>query len=140
MAGLFLWPKLNDPNKGAKKAWADSDIDCLVSHSKTAQHIHPRLTVFVDEQRIEVPANAGDVTGCMAEVHTHDGAGTIHVESIDSGKQFKLKDFFTIWGQPFEKDGYDIEMTVDGKSSADLGELILQDGQEIILNYKKAGQ
>jgi len=140
LAGLFLWPKLNDPNGGAKEAWANSEIDCLASHSQTAQHIHPRLAVFVDNQRIEIPAKTGNVTGCMAEVHTHDSAGTIHVESIDPDKQFKLKDFFTVWGQPLRKDGYEIEMTVDGKLSADLEELILRDHQEITVNYKKIGQ
>lgn len=137
LLGLFMWPKLNDPNKGLKKAWAQAGIECLDGHSNVASHIHPNLEIMVDGARQTIPSNIGVVRGCMAEIHTHDSSGKLHVESAIVGKTFTLSHFFEVWGEDLEKDGYVLEATADGIIHENIGQLILQDGQEIILNYNK---
>ena len=42
-----------------------------------------------------------------------------------------------VWGQPLQRDGYTLEMTVDGQPNTDFGNLVLKDKQEIVLNYSK---
>ena len=135
LIGLFAIPKLTDPNRDLVKRWRVAGVDCLPSHTNATQHIHPRLKIFVDEEPEVIPANIGIVRSCMAEVHTHDASGTIHLESVLAGKTFKLNDFFTVWNKELSRPGFDLEMEVDGLPSEELGNLILKDGQEIILRY-----
>src|SRR5437016_1935131 len=73
--------------------WAPSEIGLadrmkesgipLSDMSAVALHIHPRLSIIVDGQKVPVPANIGiEPSGrTMAALHTHDDSGTIHVES-----------------------------------------------------------
>src|SRR3989338_1923756 len=112
LAGLFMWPKLNDPNKDVKKAWATANVNCLPSHQNASLHIHQQLEILVDGQAEILPAEIGIVRGCMAELHTHDASGTIHLESVTAGKKFKLGDFFAVWRKPYEREGYKVAMTV----------------------------
>ena len=138
LLGLFIAPQLNDPNRVLKKAWAEVDVGCLPSQGQVAQHMHPVLAVTLDGQRVPIPANIGILRGCIAEIHTHDNSGTLHIEPLITSKNFTLKDFFKVWGESFEKEGYTMEVTVDGQPSPELGNLILRDGQQIILNYINA--
>lgn len=134
---LFAWPKLNNPNKSLKKVWAAANVECLNSHANAAKHIHPRLTIEIDGKNEILPAHIGEVQGCMAELHTHDATGVIHLETAEANKVFTLAQFFTVWNQPVEKDGYALKATANGKPVADLKNLILEDKQEIILEYTR---
>jgi len=106
-------------------------------------HIHPHLTIIIDGQPQVIPANIGIRSDGNLPLHTHDASGWIHVESTEV-HTFKLKDFFTIWGQPFNRNivlghvaagGKHITMTVDGRPSNQFGNLALQDGQQIVIRY-----
>ena len=135
---LFMWPSWSDPNRDLYKAWADFGVDCLPNgHANLSQHIHQKLTIVVDGQSVELPANIGIARNCLAEVHTHDSTGTIHVESVLAVKNFSLGQFFQVWGQPFEREGYNLEMTMSGAKSRELDKLVLKDGQVIELKYSK---
>jgi hypothetical protein len=48
---------------------------------------------------LHLDAPIGVVGSSTLPVHTHDSSGIIHVESTVAW-QFRLRDFFTIWGQP----------------------------------------
>jgi hypothetical protein len=61
-------------------------------------HTHALLSIYKDGVRLAVPGSIGRDTGCEYELHTHEGSGTIHIES-DSQKVFTLGQFFTLWGQ-----------------------------------------
>ena len=134
---LFAWPRFSDPTRAQVKAWEEADVNCLPSHQNASLHIHPVLQILVDGTPETIPANVGIVRSCMAEVHTHDATGTIHVESILAGKEFTLNQLFTVWDKTLERPGFALEMTVDDTPSEELGNLILRDRQQIILKYTK---
>jgi hypothetical protein len=107
------------------------------------EHIHPRLTIVVDGQRRTIPANVGIQPAGNLPIHTHTADGTLHIESTKYYK-FRLRDFFTIWGQPFNKNvvlgraadkAHPITMTVNGRPSRQFGNLPLSDGQQIVIRY-----
>jgi hypothetical protein len=106
-----------------------------------AEHIHPHLTIIIDGQRQTVPALIGMEPNGWLPLHTHDNSGTIHVESTRL-YDFNLGDFFAIWGQPFSNKNIlghpasrtqRIVMTVDGRPSRAFGSVLLQDGQQIVI-------
>jgi hypothetical protein len=108
-----------------------------------SEHIHPHLTIIVDGQAQAIPAGIGIKSTGVLPIHTHTPDGTLHVESPKQ-LPFRLRDFFTIWGQPFSKNvvlghvagrGEKITMTVDGRPSKQFGNLLLQDGQQIVIRY-----
>jgi hypothetical protein len=63
----------------------------------SALHIHQHLDVFVDGERVTVPAAIGIfVPEFITELHTHDTSGIIHVES-PTIRTFSLGQFFGEW-------------------------------------------
>jgi hypothetical protein len=133
---LFAWPKMNNADNPLTEQWLAMGIDCLTGgHGPTASHIHPHLQMLINGRQQTISSDIGILRGCMAEMHTHDASGKIHVESVTTGKVFTLGQFFAIWEEKIEKDGYKLEATVDGKINTDASNLILINGQQIILNY-----
>ena len=135
---LFLWPRINSPTSALVKNWNDHNIDCIdEGQVRLLEHFHPTLSIIVDGKDEFIPTNGGIVPSWTAEIHTHDGTGTIHVESPSANKEFKLQDFFLVWGETLERPGFNLEMTVDGAKSTELGNLVLKDKQKIVLTYTK---
>ncbi len=138
LGALFIWPKINDPNKEIVTKWSTLDVECLQNgHVNLAQHIHSNLTISVDGAKTEIPADIGILKNCMAEVHIHDNTGKIHIETAEAGKQFMLKTFFDVWGEKLNKDGYSLKMSVNNIPNEEGGDLILADNQQILLEYTK---
>ena len=138
LGGLFAWPIMNDENRPIVKAWNDAGIECLSGQQPAAMHIHPRLFITVDGVNEPISGDMGIVRGCMTEVHVHTGEDNVlHVESVFANKEFKLSDFVeTIYGQSIEREGYTLEMKVDGELSTEYGEFVFaEDGQVIELEY-----
>jgi hypothetical protein len=117
----------------------------------TSLHQHPNLEIFVNGEPIQLPSNIGidpslwnnhamDEYGEMASMsplHTHDSSGVIHLE-MGKWHACTLGDFFDVWGQPFDRDRMlshsgPITMTVDGHPSEAYRDLVLQDGQRIVI-------
>lgn len=135
---LLVLPKFSKQNQELQARLDAAGAECLAQgHTNLAQHIHPELSIIVDGVSQTIPANIGISNTCMAELHTHDTTGKIHIETLLSSKTFTLKDFFAMWDEPFDKPGYTMTMTVDGKPSSEGGELILKDLQQIVLTYTK---
>jgi hypothetical protein len=115
-----------------------------VQHSQSlGMHIHPILHINVNGAPVTIPANIGITPACMMAIHTHDETGTIHLE-YPQIVEFKLGDFFANWGQPFSKeqimenkldDTHTLTMTVDGQPSDEFENLVMKDGQQIVINY-----
>ena len=137
LVALFVWPKINNPSGDFIAQLNKAGIDCLGSHSRAGQHFHPHLSLVVDGLEEGIPANVGVVSNCMAELHAHDASGTIHVETIAADRIVYLKDFLTVWGKSIEREGYDLTMTVGGEKNDLLENLMLVDGQRIVLDYTK---
>ena len=140
---LFALPGiLNSKNSLVTGPWASADVGCVNEALTLAQHFHPNLKIVVDGKDEEVSANIGITPACAAEIHTHtlgpdDSPGTLHVETPFAGRTFRLKQFFAVWGETIEREGYSAAMTVDGKPNTELGELVLTDKQQIVLVYTK---
>lgn len=134
---LFSLSKYLNPTKGTIAAWNEAGVECLPNgHANLAQHIHQAIEVRVNDVPEIIPANIGSVNGCLAEVHTHDGEpGVIHVETTESDKVLHLKDFFTVWGKPFEREGFTSMVIVDGATSTEKSELGLANKQIIKVIY-----
>ncbi|MQA74316.1 MAG: hypothetical protein GEU88_08275 [Solirubrobacterales bacterium] len=109
------------------------------------EHFHALLEVYADGEPVPVPANIGiDPTQPpteMAGLHTHDTSGTIHNEA---GTGSTLGQFFAIWGVPCSADRlgpYEskarerVRMWVDGEPAESFGDLMLADGQQIVVAF-----
>ena len=122
------------------KTWEGTHVACLSGgHQNAGQHIHQRLSITVDGVPEVIPANIGVNPTCMAEVHTHDVSGELHVETIEADKRYSLGDFFVVWGKEFERPGYMLTMRLNGVENTAGASLILKDGQRIELEYKAEG-
>ncbi len=110
-------------------------------------HVHAQLTVKINGETLPIPANIGSAP-CVLPIHTHDGTGKIHVENAF---QFdaKLGEFFQLWGKTFTPtqildsvvdDTHELVMTVNGEQSTAWGDLILEDAQDIVIEYREKKQ
>src|SRR5882672_4690264 len=66
-------------------------------------HIHSHVTVALNGQLLEVPGQIGILPttatsgGCTYQIHTHDGSGSLHIET-PAPANYTLGNFFHIWG------------------------------------------
>jgi len=115
--------------------------------STTGLHYHPHLSITVNGEKVVIPNNVGlGVT--HNPIHTHDeGDGVIHLEFEGKVKKedTQLGDFFTVWGKEWTAtsfmglpidDNHTLTMKVNGTPSTEYGNLLMQDKQEITLDYK----
>lgn len=112
---LMMWgARAQQTNAGT---WEDTDVACLGGgHQNAMQHIHANLSVTVDGEPQSIPSGVGINADCMAETHTHDASGEIHVETADTNAVLTLEDFMTVWDQPFsDSEEYEKTITVNGE-------------------------
>lgn len=133
--GLFIW---GNESRATLKMVGDTGVYCLPNgHQNLAAHIHSHLSIKVDGNPEIIEANIGITPGCMAEVHTHDTTGDIHVETTDIDRlvQINLSHFFAIWNKSSEREGYNLEILVDGEPKQSVESVPLTDLSKIELNY-----
>jgi hypothetical protein len=117
--------------------------------TKMVMHIHPRLSVKVNSQPITVPENVGidktlwkdhslDKYGMqgMSPLHTHDGTGTIHVES-SANRDYTLGEFLDVWGSLDTSSGKILKVTVNGQPISDWRNHILKDKEQTSLEISQ---
>lgn len=111
-------------------------------------HWHPELKIIIDGKEVEIPAGVGIEGTCHRPLHTHEVDGVIHVEP-NFPQDFYLKDFFAIWEKPFNStqildkkanSNYEIFMTVNGVVSREYENHLLENNQQIRIEYKKIGR
>jgi hypothetical protein len=92
--GLPPWPV---PADTAQRA-ADAGL-ALDSMEGAKQHFHVHLDIFVGMSHVEVARGLGidTRTGLLADLHTHDTTGVLHVESHDANARFVLGQLFAMW-------------------------------------------
>lgn len=115
-----------------------TNVACLPNgHQQLALHVHPTLAIFVDGEREPIPANVGIIGSCMSEMHTHDTSGTLHIETASRARfnELSLSDFFDVWGQPLDREGYTMEVSVNGTPVSSVDEVPLEDLAQIELRY-----
>jgi hypothetical protein len=134
--GLMIW------GSGAQQAgagtWQDTDVACLAGgHQAAINHLHANLSVVVDGEERPIPSSAGVSAGCMAEVHTHDSSGQIHVETARGSADRSPADFFAVWDEPFERANYERTVTVNGE--AVVGEsYTFSEGDQVVVRYQNS--
>ena len=141
IVALLVWARAESkPQDRAGFFWPGTNISCLVfGHQNLQQHIHPTLTVTVDGIKEPIPANVGISQSCMAELHTHDGTGELHIESLTPEKTFTIFDFFTIRGQSIDRDGYTYDFYVNGKKT-DSNTYKFADLDQVEVRYTSIGK
>lgn len=134
---LIAWTRMTAD--GPIQTWKDTDVGCLAGHQDVAHHIHPNLVIVVDGQQQPIPAETGIQPGCMAEIHTHNAGTKLHVEttSADRLSELTLADFFTVWGEPYDREGYSETLTHDGEEVSGPEDIVFEgtDGDTIRLEY-----
>ncbi|MBI2623876.1 hypothetical protein HYW67_00050 [Candidatus Parcubacteria bacterium] len=105
--------------------------------SRRGLHWHPALTIFVQGEKQEIPANIG-IGAVHNPVHTHDASGVIHLEfpGLVRGDDVKLGRFFEVWGKNVMEFGSSVRMTVNGEENAELQNHQMKDGDKIELRYE----
>lgn len=107
-------------------------------------HFHDNLVVTVHGQRVPIPAGIGIRGNRLAEIHTHAGAGTIHIEAAQP-RDFTLGMVFDVWGVRFTDDcigGYcadgtnQVRVFLDGQPyDGPVRDLPLTDEQVVVVTY-----
>ena len=134
--GLLWWA--GSASQPALVFVEDTNVACLPNgHQGLATHIHPTLSITVDGEPERLPANIGVSGNCMAETHTHDSSGTLHIETATHARlqELSIADFFDVWNQPVEREGYDMTISVNGQEVSHISDVPLQDQARIELTY-----
>ena len=138
--GLLVFARAaSEPREIVNRMWPGTEVTCLIfGHQNLASHIHPLLKITVDGTEEQIPANIGIDQGCMAEVHTHDATGQLHIESTIHGKLFKMSDFFAVWGRTLEREGYTVAIIVNG-AEVDPSVYEFADADQVEIRYTSLG-
>lgn len=134
--GLMAWGSSNIDT--SLSYFKDTEVACLTNgHQRLADHIHPQLIITVDGEKEIIPANIGIEEGCMSELHTHDDTGIIHAESFMPGRiaNFHMGNFFEVWENHYNREGYDLELIQDGESKDSVENIKFKDGSIIEFKY-----
>lgn len=99
-------------------------------------HWHATLDIYVNGEKEEIPPNLG-LGAVHMPMHTHDTSGELHLEmpGIVRKDDLRLSEFFRIWGKDMNSFGENMKMTVSGVENTELGDYVMKDGDEIVLNY-----
>jgi len=103
-------------------------------------HWHPQLTIFVDGEKQEIPANVG-LAGGHHPIHTHDedaADGILHFEfeGVVRTSDLLLGNFFEIWNKDMFSDFGKLErMVVNGEENAEYNTYVVQSEDKIELYY-----
>lgn len=94
--GSDQWPAGSTASGGRGKP--TDGVPCV---TREDYHVHAHLTIVRDGKLLALPPDIG-LQGCAYELHTHDRSGILHIEAA-AVRQFTLGQFFSVWGQPLER-------------------------------------
>lgn len=142
-AWYFIAPSILNPGPSTTSPSTDPTLTTCINEASLAMHIHVQLSIIINGQPMQVPANVGIDATCTRPVHTHDDTGEIHIESPAS-YPFTLGDFFLVWGHPFDNtqvitykvnSSHTLKMTVNGITNNQFQNYVFQDGDQIQITY-----
>lgn len=129
--------------QGGSSTASAAPVECN-RNEHFVSHIHSNLRIHINGQVVPVPAQVGIRSDCLFWLHTHDAAGTLHVEA-PIRRTFTLGEFFKVWEKslsPTELIGYQVDDShqikayVNGKEWAgDPAQIPLESRSLITLEY-----
>lgn len=119
--------------------------------SRNGLHWHPKLSIIINGEKQELPAEIGISGTGHEEIHTHDKDAkddVLHMEMSGTvtKDETKLGNFFRIWGKEFtttqildKKNGLEgnVTMMVNGKENKEFGNYLMKDKDNIEIRYEK---
>lgn len=128
--GFVVWFIMTTP---------EIDDDNVIS--RNGIHWHPRLSIKIKGEEVEMPANLG-LGAVHNPIHTHENDGVLHLEfsGLVLKDHVKLGEFFKVWGKEYNRNcifdycaGEDgkLRMLVNGKESTAYGNYSMKDGDVI---------
>jgi hypothetical protein len=111
---------------------SDPLYQCIESDNLPYQ-AYVTVSVSINGQPIEVPANIGIQDNCLRPIHTHDTTGLVHIV-YDRQHDFRLGHFLWYWG--FNIQQYDATVYVNGIPQDKYLDTVLRDGMSIIMDFK----
>jgi hypothetical protein len=149
LAGLMTGPQPWSANLGTLPQRLN-ELSLPTFGNPLALHWHAHLDLYVNGQKVTVPADIGFGSQAAASLHTHDETGVIHMETNQTSGRFTLGEFFDVWGLRLTStciggycnNGIDgIRAYVDGKQvTGDPRAIQLKDQEEVVLTYGTANQ
>src|SRR3989344_416040 len=127
----FVWFIKNNPTPDCETQPAsEMNID---GHTNLAMHIHSVLKIIINGKEQDIPSNIGLMgNNIMRPIHTHDASGTVHIEAPCT-REFKLKEFFEIWGKQFNNNCIFDYCKENGEMKVTINDVIIQDPENQIL-------
>lgn len=116
--------------------------------SRAGVHWHAELSIVVNGEKVNIPANIGIPVGIAhpSNMHTHAEDNVIHIEvgGIVKKDDARLKNFFEQWEKDFTKDAIlgnaatgssTLTMRVNGIDNTEFENYVLRDGDKIEIVY-----
>lgn len=110
----------------------DPLYQCIESDNLPYQ-AYVTLSIRVNDQPIEIPANIGISDNCLRPIHTHDNTGLIHVV-YNEPYDFTLGHFLWYWN--FNIQQYDATVYVNGVEKEKYLDTVLRDGMFIVIDFR----
>jgi len=115
--------------------------------STTGLHYHSHLIIIIDGEEQTLPSGLGLSGPTESPLHIHEADNIVHMEFTTAVKkeEIRLQRLFDLWNKEwtatsfmgFPLDGnHTLTMKVNGTPSTEYGSLLMQDKQEITLEYK----
>jgi len=115
--------------------------------SNTGVHWHPHLSIKINGENIEIPANIGIGGAVHNPMHTHEADGIIHAEysGVVREKDLTLGNFFKIWGKTFNSneimgnidgEGGKLKMLVNGVENKEFDKYVMKDNDNIEIIFE----
>lgn len=113
--------------------------------ARTGLHWHSQLEIYLQGQKVPIPANVGIYPTHEEPIHTHETDGTIHLEftGLVTKNNLRLGRFFQIWGKTFNRTcllescstspAGAVKMSVNGQPNLDYENYSMKDGDKIVL-------
>ena len=110
----------------------DPVYQCIESDNLPYQ-AYVTISITINGQPSEVPANIGVLDNCLRPIHTHDRSGLVHIV-YDRPYDFKLGHFLWYWG--FNLQQYDATVYVNGVQQDKFLDMVLRDVMTITMDFK----
>ena len=110
----------------------DPLYQCIESDNLPYQ-VFVTVSVSINGQPVEVPANIGISENCLRPIHTHDASGLVHVV-YDTPHVFTIGHFLWYWS--FNIQQYDATVYVNGVEQEKYLDIQLRDGMSVTLDFK----